>query len=288
VAAAYQGVPGAYSEHAARLFVGDAATMLPCASLEAVVAAVVDRRVTSGVVPIENSLAGAVPGAVDLLSTYPVCATGERVLPIRHALIGVPGASLDDVRRVHSHPMALAQCRRLFARYPHLEAVPAFDTAGAVADVLGRGDRREAAIAGRRAAMLYGGEVLHDDVADRRDNATRFLLITASEAQVLPALRAGWKTTVLCVWANTPGALVRGLLPLVSRGLNLSRIESRPVGEVPFEYQFLLDIDPASDAVVLAEALAALKRETRAFRVVGHYPRSATSEVADRAVRGDA
>lgn len=269
--AAYQGVPGAFSEEAARLFVGDDSRLLACESLEDVLRAVVTGRAAAAVVPVENSLAGAVPGAMDVIATSDVRATAEVVLPIRHALIGVPGSILAEVRRVHSHPVALAQCRRLFATYPHLIPVPAFDTAGAVAQLVERGDRTSAAIAGRRASALYGGHVLLADVADRPDNATRFLLVTPSAGRPAPDFRAGWKTTVVCVWPNRPGALARGLLPLVSRGLNLSRIESRPVGDVPFEYSFLLDIDPTPDVSALSEALDQLRRGARVFRVIGHY-----------------
>lgn len=272
--AAYQGVPGAFSEEAARLFVGGDARLLACDSLEDVIRAVVAGRAAAAVVPVENSLAGAVPRAVDLIAASEVRATGEHVLPIRHALIGVPGSTLAGVRRVHSHPVALAQCRRLFATHPHLIPVPAFDTAGAAAQVAERGDRTSAAIAGRRAAELYGGTTLLPDVADRSDNATRFLLVAPSAGRPAQDLRAGWKTSVVCVWPNRPGALARGLLPLVSRGLNLSRIESRPVGDVPFEYSFLLDIDPTPDVRALSEALDQLRRSARAFRMIGHYPRA--------------
>ncbi len=280
--AAYQGRPGAFSEDAARAMVGVAGRFLPCDSLAQVFGALQQGRATSAVVAVENSLAGAVPGAAELLAKHSVFAVAECVQPIDHALIGVPGRTVREVRQVMSHPVALAQCQRFFDAHPHLEPVPASDTAGAVADVLSRRDPRVAAIASRRAATLYGGAVLRSHLADRRDNVTRFLLVTRLADAQVPPFRVGWKTSVVCTWPNEPGALVRGLSPLVGRGLNLSRIESRPTGHTPFEYQFFLDIDPVLDVETLREALANLQQTSRGFRVLGHYPTTRLTAPAAR------
>jgi prephenate dehydratase len=271
--AAYQGARGAFSEDAAFALLGPGASLLPCPTLEDVFAAVAAGRARSAVVPIENTLAGAVPGCADLIGRHDVHIVAERVQPIRHALIAPPGVTLAAVRRVLSHPVAIAQCEHFFRAHPEIAAVPVFDTAGAVDLVTSRGDTDAAAIAGRRAAEVYGGVVLADDIQDRADNLTRFLHLCPGAP---PAGRhAGWKTTIVCVLKNEPGSLVRALSLLSSRGLNLTRIESRPTRETPFEYGFHLDIGGTSDLAALDGALDTLARESRSLRVLGHYPAAA-------------
>lgn len=268
--AAYQGAPGAFSEDAARALLGPAVRLRPCATLEDVFEALSRGDARKAVVPIENTLAGAVPGCADLLGRHAVRIVAERVQPIEHALIALPGVAMADVRRVLSHPVAIAQCERFFRARPHVSAVPVFDTAGAVAEVVRHGWTDAAAIAGARAASVHGGVVLADGIQDRADNATRFLLIEAGGAPV--EWQPGWKTTVVCVLRNEPGALVQALLPFSTRGLNLCRIESRPTRETPFEYGFHLDICPTADVAGLRDAIEALGRSSRSLRVLGHYP----------------
>ena len=268
--AAYQGASGAFSEDAARALLGDETRLLPCPTLEDVFAAVAAGRARSAVVPIENTLAGAVPGCADLIARHAVHITAERIHPIRHALIATPGVALGDVRRVLSHPVAIAQCEQFFRAHPEISAVPVFDTAGAVELVTSRREPDAAAIAGRRAATVYGGVVLAEDLQDRADNFTRFLHLVPGETPV--SRHAGWKTTIVCVLRNEPGSLMRALVPLSSRGLNLTRIESRPTRETPFEYGFHLDIGPTADTTALDSALDVLARESRSLRVLGHYP----------------
>ena len=267
--AAYQGAPGAFSEEAARALLGDDARLEPCETLDDALDAVVGGRARAAVVPIENTLAGSVPGCADAIVRRDVHIAGECVLGIRHALIGPPGASLERITRVLSHPVALAQCARFFQARPEVRAVPVFDTAGAVARVVQAGRTDEAAIAGLRAAPMYGGIVLAEDIQDRADNATRFLLVRAgvSTGHWNPA----YKTTLVCVTLNEPGALVPALVPFSSRGLNLSRIESHPTRETPFEYAFHLDIAPAGDVAQLSDAIEGLRRVSRSVRVLGHY-----------------
>jgi prephenate dehydratase len=267
--AAYQGAPGAFSEHAALTLLGADARLEPCETIDEALDALANGRARAAVVPIENTLAGSVPGCADALVRRDVHIAAECILPIRHALIASPGAVLADIRRVLSHPVALAQCVRFFQARPEVKAVPVFDTAGAVASVVQRGRLDEAAIGGLGAASRYGGDVLAEDVQDRADNATRFLLVRPG------APAGGWdprfKTTIVCVLGNEPGALVRALMPFSSRGLNLSRIESHPTRETPFEYAFHLDVAPAGDAARLGDAIDDLRRLSRTLRVLGHY-----------------
>jgi prephenate dehydratase len=265
---AYQGAPGAFSEDAARGWFGADAALRPCATLEEVFDALSEGRVRAAVVPIENSLAGAVPGCADLIARHDVHIDGERVQHIAHALIAPEGVRLPAVRRVLSHPVAIAQCEAFFRAHPTIVPVPVFDTAGAVAEIMRQGAADAAAIASQRAASVYGGVVLAQDIQDRADNVTRFLLVRPGPAP--DAVEAGRKTTVLCVLPNLPGALVLALLPFSTRGLNLCRIESRPTRETPFEYGFHLDVGPAADGAQLKEALEELRARSRSLRVLGH------------------
>jgi prephenate dehydratase len=175
--AAYQGVPGAFSEQAAREAVGHDARLLPCATFEEVFDAIRDGRVRCAVVPVENELAGPVAPVVRLLAEREVEVTGELTLRIAQALIAAPGATPETIRRVRSHPMALAQCAGFFARHPQFVAVEDFDTAGAVEAVVRAGSIEEAAIGARRAADVYGGVVLEEEIQDSPENRTRFAIV---------------------------------------------------------------------------------------------------------------
>jgi prephenate dehydratase len=176
---AYQGAPGAFSEDAAAALVGAGSMLLPYRTLRDVFDALISGAVTRAVVPLENSLAGPVPGCADLIAQHGVRILGERVHPIRQTLIAGRGVTLSDIRRVRSHPMAIAQCTRFFAAHPDLAAEPTFDTAGAVDEIVRHGWTDAAAIANRRAAEVYGAAVLIDDVQDEDTNVTRFALVEA-------------------------------------------------------------------------------------------------------------
>jgi len=268
--AAYQGTPGAFSEDAALALLGPEAILRPCRTLDDVFEVVAARGARCAVVPVENTLAGAVPGCDDLLRRHDVRIVGERVQHIAHALIAPPGTALHDVRRVLSHPVALAQCRRFLDANPQMIAVPVFDTAGAVAEIIDRGESGGAAIASQRAAAVYGGVVLASGIQDHPGNFTRFLVL--EPGQVPETFHANRKTSLVCVLANQPGALARGIQAFAANGLNLSRIESRPIPESPFEYTFYLDIDPAPTADAVREAINELRACSRWLKILGHYP----------------
>ena len=176
---AYQGEPGAYSELAARRFAGPGATLLPCPGFDEVFAALTDGSARRAVVPYVNSLAGPVEVSCALLARQPVRVLDETVLDIRHALIALPGVTLESLRYVSSHPVALRQCDRFLREHAHLAVVPMHDTAGAVACITAHKRRDWAAIAGAHAAELYGAEVLREGVQDSDENRTSFLLVEA-------------------------------------------------------------------------------------------------------------
>ncbi len=174
---AYQGAPGAFSEDAARELAGDDALLQPLKTLDDVFQALAMGVAEFAVIPVENSLAGPVPRASELIRRHSCRVMAEHSLRIAHALIGCPGATIDGIREVASHPVALAQCRRFFAERPAIAELSAFDTAGAVAQVVSARNPESAAIASVRAAALYGGEVLLSEIQDRRDNFTRFVVV---------------------------------------------------------------------------------------------------------------
>jgi prephenate dehydratase len=175
---AYQGAPGAFSEDAARELAGGDALLHPLKTLDDAFQALSIGVAEFAVIPVENSLAGPVPKAAELIRRFGCRVMAEHSLRIAHALIGCPGATIGEIREAASHPVALAQCRQFFAARPHVAEVAAFDTAGAVALMVSAGDPAKAAIASSRAATLYGGVVLASEIQDRRDNFTRFVVVS--------------------------------------------------------------------------------------------------------------
>jgi len=175
---AYQGAPGAFSEDAARHLCGAGATLRPCRTLEDVFRALARGDAAAAVIPVENSIAGDVPGCRALVAQHHVRIRQTVALPVIHALVASSPMPVDEVREVHSHPMALAQCRRFLSAHPLMLTVPAFDTSGALAELMNRAPGTAAAIASRRAAARWGGVVLQDGIQDRVDNRTEFWLVT--------------------------------------------------------------------------------------------------------------
>ena len=270
---AFQGELGAFSEEAVETFFRGYAVPLPRREFRDLAASVVAGEADFGMLPVENSVAGSVLPAHDVLLSSELAVVGEVIRPIRHFLLGVPGATLDAVTRVISHPVALAQCTRFLAEHPSFEAVAVYDTAGAARDVAGRGDPAVAAVAARGAARRYGLAVLAEDLQDRRDNQTRFLVVT-HPGRVLPRGAGGdgpIKTALVVETENRPGALVEVLLPFAERGINLTKLESRP-GERPWTYRFFLELQADAGEAPAAEALAEIGRRAGALRVLGSFP----------------
>jgi len=278
---AFQGEAGAFSEEAAIRLFGESAVTLPCPTFDATFGALAAGAAQALLVPIENSLAGSVLRVFDLLLEHKLWIAAETVLPIEHHLIGCADARLADIRSVESHPMALAQCERLFTEHPEWKRVAAEDTAGSARSVVSSGDRARAAIAGRRAAERYGGVILAADVQDNTRNFTRFVLLLAGpesavEALELPAGTAADKMTLAIRLAHRPGALLAALKPFARHGVNLLKIESRPILGCPWEYQFFVDV-AAESTQGRERALDELRAATQEVRVLGLYPAAAVS-----------
>lgn len=268
---AIQGERGAFSEAAARKLVAGG-EIVPCRTFDDVFEAVKGGRAEAAVVPIENSLAGSVLRTYELLGGAGLEIAGETLLRISLNLIARPGTKLADVRRVLSHPVALAQCQRFLAELPQVEAIAAYDTAGSVKLVM-ESQEAEAAIAGAAAAELYGGEILAAGVEDNAQNYTRFFLIAppALAAELRPRDAAALKTTVLFRTPNTPGSLFRALAVFALRDINLTKLESRPIEGRPWEYAFYADISGGLAEPRVSNALGHLREMCETVAVLGSY-----------------
>jgi prephenate dehydratase len=272
---AFQGEPGAFSEAAAIQLLGASIDTVPRATFDAAFRAIGEGVADALLAPVENSLAGSVVRVFDLLLESRLAIVAETILPIEMQLIGLPGASLGDIRSVASHPMALAQCERFFAAHPDWKRVPAEDTAGSVREVLSRGDKSAAAIAGRRAAEHYHATILAESIQDNAENFTRFVLLlpeNEAAAWLTPDAR---KVSLAMRLAHRPGALLASLEPFAKHGVNLLKIESRPIHGRPWEYQFFIDIE-APDLAGLEKALAEVRKATSELRVLGRYVAAAS------------
>lgn len=270
---AIQGETGSFSHEAtARLFPD--AEILPCAFSALAFDAVLSGAAEAAVLPIENSLAGSVLEHYDLLLERPVRIEREMLLRIEHNLIALPGAKLDSLERVLSHPVALAQCRRFLAEHPGIRSTPAYDTAGSVKQIMASRDERAAAIAPARAASVYGAEILARNLEDNPQNYTRFLVVRPQGAAITAAEEAN-KASLAFTLPNRPGALVGALEVLASLGANLTRLESRPVLGQPWHYVFYVDYHFEGSAMADA-ALAGLTAICPTVKELGRFPRAAS------------
>ena len=274
---AYQGEPGAFGEEAIVGYFGSAVTPAPMPTFSAVCGAVEAGTADAGVLPLENSLAGTVGDALDALAQGSLQVVGELLLPIRHQLLVIPGVTLDAIERVSSHWQALAQCERFLAGRGW-QVVPAADTAGAARELSSGGDRRAAAIASSRAAERYGLEIAVANIQDSDHNVTRFAVLVRSAGASLPEPRGelaprgvSRETLITFETGHRPGDLVRVLAVLADAGVNLSRIESRPSGEGPWRYRFLVQVGGDEDRDPLRAALSVMREHTRSMRVLGSF-----------------
>lgn len=275
VSVSYQGEPGAFSETAARRILGSEVSLQPCPTFEEMFERVADGRVDCCVAPIENSLAGSIHRNYDLLLESKFTVAGETNLRIVHNLIAAKGTTLSELRRVYSHPVALAQCARFLRSHSGVEPVPAHDTAGSVRLIMERGRVDEGAIASSEAAALYGGQILAAGIEDDPQNFTRFLLIVPPENAGSISVRNGarrWKTSLVLRLPNKPGALFKALGAFAMFEIDLAKIESRPVAGRPWEYAFYLDVIGHQEDPPLARALGNLSEMAEMLRVLGSYP----------------
>ena len=267
--AAYQGEPGAYSEEAAQALLGVDARLMPCATLEQAFDAVSDARANHAVVPVENAVSGTVPAVYELLLSHNLTVTGETVINVDYVLVAPRGTKRGAIKRVLSHPLALAQCSDFFRQNRAVEAVSVFDTAGAVRLATESGDQSTAAIASRRAAAIYGAEILAEHIQDQRDNWMRFLLLS-NPAHATP-VDEPQKAIVSCGLRHEPGALVAALQPIAAHGLSVTKIEGRPIAGTGFEYRFIVEMTAPHGRSIPPAVYDELRAATTAFKLLGAF-----------------
>jgi prephenate dehydratase len=270
----FQGELGAFSQEAARQFLGDAVAVVPYQRFEDVFKSLDAGETDASVIPIENTLHGSVHENYDHLLQYDVRIVAETNVRIVHNLIAADNVRFKDVRRVFSHPVALNQCLDFFHRHPGIEKVTFYDTAGSVRMVINEQLADAAAIASTVAAQIYGGRILKRSIEDDRRNFTRFFLLNTGKKPVLPAQPSSkiWKTSLVFTTSNTPGALFRSMSAFALRDLNLTKIESRPLRGKPWEYLFYLDFNGREGEPKVQNALRHLGELADFLRVLGSYP----------------
>ena len=266
---AFQGEPGAFSEEASTGYF-NAPETIPCETFEAIFAAVTSRECEFGLIPIENSLAGSIHQNYDLLLQNELYIVGEYFLRVRHCLIGFPGATKMEIKKVISHPQALGQCAG-YLRGMGVKTEPVYDTAGSVKILKASGEHTTAAIASHKAAEIHGMQILQEGIEDNPENFTRFLAIAPEP--VTPSGEA--KTSIVFILKNQPGALFKALSVFALRDIDLTKIESRPLAGKPWEYLFYIDFIGALEEERVKKALDHLGEYAVMLRVFGSYSRAA-------------
>jgi len=264
--AAFLGEPGTYSHKACIQYFGDQVQPVPLKGFKEIYEAVRDGSVDFGVIPLENSLAGSVHENYDLLLEYDLRIVGELLLRIEHNLIGHPGAVTDDIRKVYSHPQVFQQCRDYIDRH-NWEWIPMSDTARAGRHVKQRGDSTEGALAGRDAARIYEMEILEEGIETNARNYTRFVIISGQP------ITSGekHKSSLIFSTGNQPGSLYGALKVFADNGINLVKLESRPIHGKPWEYMFYVDLEADVDADDFAPVMKSLSEKTDYLKVLGSY-----------------
>ena len=264
---AYMGVPGAFSESAVVGFFGESCCRTSFKTFEEVFAAVAEGSVRYGVVPVENSSSGSINTVYDLLGQYSCHIVGEQLVRVRHCLLGVPGASIQDIQSVYSHEQGFAQCPAFLGEHPDWITKPYFNTAIAASHVAQMGQKCNAAIASHLAAKHYGLEILAEDIQSASDNHTRFIIVSSSPTPIgIPD-----KATLTFTVRHERGTLMRALSSFVALGMNLTHIESRPLRSSNWEYCFYVDLSgnvSDNNRHVLMESLVA---DCENCRLLGAY-----------------
>lgn len=265
----FQGERGAYSEEAIIKHYGSTASPIPKPYLREVFDSVENGVADLGLVPVENTLEGSIVRTYDLLLERSLKVVDEVILRVNHCLIVNKGVSSYDVKKVYSHPQALGQCR-FYLEECGYEPIAAYDTAGSVKMLKEEGIRDAAAIASRRAAEVYDMVVLDQGIETHKENFTRFMAIGDEEHPPT----GDYKTSIAFILEHRPGTLFKSLRAFADRGINLTKIESRPQLGKPWEYIFFLDFEGHKEDPNMSDALIVLKENSRFLKVLGSYPRA--------------
>ncbi len=272
---AFQGIAGAYSEQAIREYFGPDAEAVACETLEDVFQAVESGQTDKGMLPVENSVAGSVNQSYELLMEHDLRIFSEVILRVRHMLLAQPGASLASIGVVRSHPQALTQCQRYLARHG-LKPQATADTAGAASELASHPEAGVAVIAGEMAAEFTGLEVIDRHIEDSTANYTRFFVLSQEDA---PRAQRN-KTSLVFTTPHRPGALYECLGEFASRRVSLSKIESRPRANRPWQYIFYLDFEGHCRDPECEAAMMGLLRRSSFVKMLGSYP-SATTPIPE-------
>lgn len=264
---AFQGIQGAYSEQALRQHFSNGVEVYPCRVLSDLFEAIETHKVQYAILPVENALAGAVSQAYELLMESDLRIQAEVILHVHHALLAPPGTKMEDVKQVRSHPQALAQCDRFLKRY-NFEAIPWYDTAGSARDLGQNPEPCVGAIASEMAGKLYNLEVLATEIEDVEYNYTRFFILGHDD----PSPGEYNKTSIVFATRNRPSALYNCLGEFATRGINLTKIESRPRRNRPWEPVFFVDFEGHWQDPSCQEALARLLQSASFVKMLGSYP----------------
>lgn len=279
IVVAYQGTNGAYSEMAGAKHFGPRdvdAVFRGYDSFAEMLEAVAQGKAKYGVLPIENTTAGSINEAYDLLARMNLFVVGEEVLRVQHCLVALPGVKQNEIRRVFSHPQALAQCTHFLASLPDCTVEAFTDTAMSVKRIRAENIRAHAAVASEQAAALYGLNVLKHDIANQKENFTRFMIVATEPAKY--DARFNCKTSLIFATQHEQGALVRCLNALAKAGLNLTKLESRPRPNAPWEYLFYVDFEGNRADAKVKTALARIDADASYLKVLGSYPARTTEQ----------
>lgn len=278
----FQGEHGAYSEEAIYKQFGRDVKTVPTATIHEVFSLTEAGALDLGVVPVENSVEGSINETYDMLLSSNLEVIGEVVLRVVHCLIALRTARLEGIKVVYSHPQALAQCRN-FVTSLGAEPIVTYDTAGSVKMIKEKRLEGAAAIAGERAAEIYGLKVLKKGIEDYSTNSTRFLIVSREGKEPVRSRSAvarrngvsvGSKTSLIFSVPHTPGSLYNALEVFARAKINLTKIESRPTKERPWEYYFFVDFEGRRDDQKVVKVLTELAAKTAFLKVLGSYPRS--------------
>lgn len=267
IVVAFQGEPGSYSEKATRDYFGDSVATMPCRNFAGIFAAIHEERATYGMLPVENSLAGTVVPAYDLLIDHDLRVQGEIIVRIEHCLMAPAGTDLKDIKRARSHHQALAQCENNLKRLG-IQAIDHYDTAGAARDLSNRPEPGTAAIASALAAETYNLEILIQNLEDLDVNFTRFFILGRMD----PPRGEKNKTSIIFTTRHVPGALFSVMGELAKHELNLTKIESRPRRNRPWHYLFYVDFEGHEDDEGVRQALLGILKQSSMLKVLGSYP----------------
>lgn len=264
----YQGVPGAYSHLALQqYFAGQPVKAQNFMLFEDVVAAVMDGTVRYGVLPIENSSTGGITEVYDLVRRYGAFIVGEKIVKVEHCLLGLPGAKLEDITEVYSHPQGFSQCRAFFKEHPAMQQFNYYNTAKAAEMVAQKKDLHKAAVAGAQAAQPYGLAILARGINTNQSNYTRFIIISRQQ-ELSPEAD---KITLIVSLKHQPGSLYRVLSHFARYQINMTNIESRPIPGRPWEYYFHMDITGHLTDEAVQKALHDLPEDTTECKILGNY-----------------